>query len=63
MKKKAIDSMSGQLSRTQMKEIAAGKFPQPPQCACGCPEGPVNGVEMGGTCFCTTGGGAIYTPC
>lgn len=52
MKKKSLSELSGQhqLSRAQMKTIAAGKYPQPRDCASECG---VSCYNQGGSCFCT----------
>lgn len=56
MKKKSFEGLSGQLSRTQMKSITAGK-PLPPyaDCTvdCSCGDEPVK--QVGQYCYCPSG--------
>ncbi|MCI1187944.1 hypothetical protein MON38_10980 [Hymenobacter sp. DH14] len=62
MKIKSFESISGQrqLSRTQMKAVSAGKYPQPLDCSSECICNSGVSYNQGGSCACDGG----YTlPC
>lgn len=66
MKTKSFEGLKGQLSRTQMKAITAGRpyDPNDPGCGslCRCSDGTRAQFDGGSHCFCVTGSIACQPP-